>query len=138
MPDIHLFLRQLTLVFEVKARRHHADVALEVQQELVGCGVEEGRGCGPCDRWQGHTAVQVDRRNLLSETLRGDILLSAFSRRFSTRQTWCQASTFKHLKCSGLKTADCLVRVASIPDDIILHLSKTPQVIHIDEQRTRK
>lgn len=75
-PDIHSFLRQLTLVFEVKARRHHADVALEVQQELVGCGVEEGWSRGPCDRWQEHTVVQVDGRNLLSEACRGDISLS--------------------------------------------------------------
>lgn len=70
-PDIHSFLRQLTLVFEVKARSHHTDVALEVQQELVGCGVEEGWSCGPCDRWQEHSAVQVDGRNLLSAACRG-------------------------------------------------------------------
>lgn len=32
----------------MEAGGHHADVALEVQQELVGGGVEEGRSRGPC------------------------------------------------------------------------------------------
>lgn len=43
-------LSYLTLVFQVKSCCHHTYVTLKVQEKLIGCWVEQGRGCSTCKR----------------------------------------------------------------------------------------